>query len=519
MKPSVVARPELRESAPPEVDPVDIQLSYPAEDRPSGDLRVQVARGTIINAVFRIGLAVLLLLQRLIVAAFLTTAEYGLWGLVFVTLMTIMFIKNAGIGDKFVQQSEDDQEVAFQKAFTIEMLVTGGLLVLGALAMPVFALVYGRTEVIIPGLVLCLAVLGHSLQAPTWIYYRNMDFLRQRVLESVQPVVMFVVAVSLAIAGAGYWSLILGALIGAWAGGIVALIACPYRIRWRVHRTAIREYFQFSWPLVAASIGVIVVIQGSMLVGSRTLGLAGVGAIGLGSAIIQFADGVDGIVTQALYPAICRVRDRTELLFEAFVKSNRLALMWGVPFGLGLTLFAADLVHFVIGNRWEPAIVILQFFGVIAAIEQLGFNWTAFLRARNETRPLAVIALAMVVLFGTVTVPLLIVGGLEGDAIGMLVMSVGTLILRSLYLARLFSGFHMVRHTLRAVGPSIPAIAVVLGMRALEGAPRTLGIALAELAVYAAVTAVATLVMERALLREVWGYVRPAAAKALRGTA
>jgi O-antigen/teichoic acid export membrane protein len=384
--------------------------------------------------------------------------------------------------------------------------------------MPVFALVYGRPDVIVPGLVLCLAVLGNSLQAPTWIYYRNMDFMRQRLLESVQPVIMFVVAVSLAIAGAGYWSLIFGALVGAWAGGIVALIACPYRIRMRVHRTAIREYFQFSWPLVTASLGVIVVMQGSMLVGSHTVGLAGLGAIGLGSAIIAFADGVDGIVTQALYPAICAVRNRTELLYEAFVKSNRLALMWGVPFGLGLALFAPDLVHFVIGDRWEPAIVVLQFFGVIAAMEQLGFNWTAFLRARNETRPLAVIALAMIVLFGAVTVPLLIVGGLEGYAIGMLVMSVGTLLLRSYYLARLFSGFHMVRHTIRAIGPSIPAIAVVLTMRLVEGAPRSLGIALAELTVYAAVTAVATFVMERALLTEAWGYIRPAAARALRGT-
>jgi O-antigen/teichoic acid export membrane protein len=324
---------------------------------------------------------------------------------------------------------------------------------------------------------------------------------------------MFIVAVTLAISGAGYWSLILGALLGAWAGGLAALRACPYPIRLRVHLGTIRDYFHFSWPLVVASGSVIVVVQGSMLVGSRTVGLAGLGAIGLGSAIIQFADGVDAIVTQALYPAVCAVRDRTELLFEAFVKSNRLALMWGVPFGFGLTLFAADLVHFVLGPSWEPAIVILQFFGVIAATEQLGFNWTAFLRARNETRPLAVIALATVVLFLTVTLPLLIIGGLEGYAIGMLALSLGTLVLRSYYLSRLFSGFQMARHTLRAVGPSIPAIAAVLGIRLVESGSRGLGTVILELAVYAAVTAVATYTMERSLIAEVWGYVRHGAAK------
>ena len=41
---------------------------------------------------------------------------------------------------------------------------------------------------------------------------------------------------------------------------------------------------------------------------------------------------------------MCAVADRTELLFETFVKSNRLALMWAMPSGLGLALFAPDLV-------------------------------------------------------------------------------------------------------------------------------------------------------------------------------
>jgi hypothetical protein len=49
--------------------------------------------------------------------------------------------------------------------------------------------------------------------------------------------------------------------------------------------------------------------------------------------------------------------------------------------------------------------------------------------------------------------------------------------------------------------------------RALESGPRTEGRALGELAIYAVVTAAATAVLERDLLREARGYlVRPAAA-------
>jgi O-antigen/teichoic acid export membrane protein len=472
-------------------------------------LREHTARGTIINAAFRIGLAGLTLLRRTAVAAFLTPSELGVWGAVLITVMTLMFLKNSAIGDKFIQQSEDDQEAEFQRAFTFEVIVTLGLLLVGAALLPVFALAYDDWAIVLPGLVLLFGVLGGAFQAPTWIFYRRMNFFRQRVLESVDPVVGFVATMALAVAGFGYWCLVLGLLIGAWTGAVVALRACPYRIKPRFDRASAREYFGFSWPLFIAGFGAIVIAQGSVLAGSHAVGIAGVGAIALAVSVTAFSSGVDAIVTETLYPAICAVQDRTALLHETFVKSNRLALMWGMPFGFGLALFASDLVHYVIGDKWEPAIILLQAFGVIVAIGQLGFNWAAFLRARNETRPIAAVAVITAVSFCAITVPLLFIDGLRGYAIGMLAMTLVTVGARSYYLARLFSGFRILWHAGRAIAPSVPAVLLVLGLRLLEPAGRGLGTALAELAVYVVVTIAATLLFERALLREVLSYLRP----------
>ena len=53
-------------------------------------------------------------------------------------------------------------------------------------------------------------------------------------------------------------------------------------------------------------------------------------------------------------------------------------------------LFAPDLVDFVLGSDWEPAVVLLQGLAVATAIQQLGFNWFSFYRARGESRPQAV---------------------------------------------------------------------------------------------------------------------------------
>jgi len=120
------------ETVEPDIPTTESELA-PFEGRfpgVSGSLREHTARGTIVNAAFRVSVAVLLLLRRILVAAFLTPAELGVWGIVLITVITLMFIKNAGISDKFIQQSEKDQEAAFQKAFTIEFLLTAGFVLL-----------------------------------------------------------------------------------------------------------------------------------------------------------------------------------------------------------------------------------------------------------------------------------------------------------------------------------------------------------------------------------------------------
>ena len=470
---------------------------------------MRTARGTMINAAFQVGLAGLELLKRVLVAAFLTVTEFGFWGLLVVALTTLVWLKQVGINDKYIQQSEADQETAFQKAFTLELLYTLGFYVLILVALPLYALYYGRPEILVPGFVLSLAVLASAFQTPNWIWYRRMEYFRQRVLQSVDPVVTFAVTVPLAIAGLGYWSLVVGAVTGSSAAAVAAIRACPYRLRLRFDRGTLREYVSFSWPLLVVSGSNLLIVQVAVMVGEKAVGLAGVGVIGLAGAIAVFGDRVNNIVTTTIYPAVCAVRERTDLLAEAFIKSNRLALMWAVPFGLGLTLFAPDLVEFGLGEKWEPAIGVLQMFGVITAAKQVGFNWTAFMRARNDTRPMAIAGILAMVTFMAVGIPLIFVQGVTGYALGMGAVTAVQLATRSYFLNRLFAGFGFLQHAGRAMAPSVPAVAAVLLARVAEGgADRTLAIALSELLLYVVVTTAATLILERRLLREMLGYLR-----------
>jgi O-antigen/teichoic acid export membrane protein len=469
--------------------------------------RVTTARGTLINSGFTVGFQTLGLLKGLIIAGFLTTTEYGIWGLLVISLGTLTWLKDIGIAEKYVQQEDEDQRAAYEKAFTVDLIANVALVVLIVATLPLFALAYGQWEIFAPGLVIAAVLPFQSLKTPTWVYYRQMQFTRQRVLESVDPLVAFVVTVGLAIAGVGVWSLVIGFCAGLLAAAGVAVAMAPYRPRLNIDRSTMREYVSFSWPILVAALSGLLIPQLSMIVGTRELGLAGAGMITLAGTVGTYTDKVDEMITWSLYPAICRVKDRTELLFEAFVKSNRLALMWGVPFGIAIALFAPDLVHYGIGDQWEEAIGLLQVFGVIAAAHHIGFNWTSFFSAKGNTRPMAVAGPIAFAAFLVFVVPLTLTLGLDGFAIGMAAMTAVNLIVRGFFLRRLFPGFRMLRHMARAIAPTIPAAAIVLLVRFAEP-ERTFAIAASEVALYIAVTSIATWAFERSLLREVLDYVR-----------
>jgi O-antigen/teichoic acid export membrane protein len=486
--------------------------SAPAQLAPEGSLRQRTARGTVVNAAFNTGLQLLGFLKGWIVAGFLTATQYGVWGLLVISLGTLLWLAQIGIDDKYIQQDHQDQEKAFQLAFTLQSMLAALFTLILVIGIPLFALAYNKPQIIAPGLVLTLAMPTAALDTALWVHYRRMDFVRQRKLGMWDPLTSFAVTIVLAISGAGYWALVFGTLAGAWVGGIVAARSSPYPLRFHYEKGTLREYATFSYPILISSASGMLIAQVPILFVQRHLGTAAVGAIALAGTISLYANRVDEIVTQTLYPAIARVKHDPALLFEAFTKSNRLALMWGVPCGVGIAMFTPEIVHYVLGDKWKFAEPVLQIMALTAGFNQFGFNWAAFYKARNNTRPIALTGVMMMVAVIGLTVPLSYAYGVRGYALGMAGATSMLLVVRAWYLSRLFPSFAILRHALRAMLPTVPAVAAVLSIWRIDGRPRSFGVVLAEAVLYGLIVAAGTLYSERRLLVEVLGYLRGGAA-------
>jgi O-antigen/teichoic acid export membrane protein len=483
--------------------------------RSSPSLREATARGGVVNAAFLSGAEALVLVQGLLATALLGPDAIGLYGIVTTTAMTIVALRRVGIDEAFVQERATDEEAEFQRAFTVELTLAAAATVLIAACAPVLAALYADERLLPLTLAVSYLPLAFALQAPQWIFFRRMDYVRLRMLQAIVPLGTVAVTVPLLLAGVGVWALVIGPACGHLFAVLAALRASPYRLRLRADREAAGRYLRFSWPIFVSAVAALLVAQGQVAVFGLDDGLAAAGWITLAATLTRYVDRADMILATTVYPAIVRVRDRAEVLEETFVKSNRLALMWAFPFGAGLALFGSDLIGFVLGDDWRPAVVLLGGLAVATAVQQLGYNWFAFYRARGESWPQAVESGAFAGAFAALAVPGALLGGAWWFVAGRMACTVVALAVRRAYLRRLLPGVRLRGLAWRGAAPVLIASAPVLVVRgALWGGERPVAQAIAELALWLAVLALATRRLERGLLSELAGYLRSAPAGA-----
>jgi O-antigen/teichoic acid export membrane protein len=474
---------------------------------PRSELRRRTLRGTVVTAGFLVGIDALVLVQGLIVTRLLGPRQIGLYGVVSTTVISLIALKRVGIDEAFVQQDEPDQEREFQYAFTLELALSIVMCLIILALSPVVAAVYADRRLLALMASLAYLPLAFALQAPLWVFFRRMDFRRQRSLQAIQPLIGFVVTVPLAAAtGLGVWTLVIGQVAGYAVAVAATLAVTPYRLALRYDRATAARYLRFSWPILVTVLAAMVIAQGPVLIFTLHDGLAAAGFITLAVTLTRYIDRADQIVTATIYPAICAIQGHRRALEELYIKSNRATLLWVAPYSAGLVLFAPDLVHFVLGPSWEPAVVLLQGLAIVGAITQLGFNWFSFFRAHGETRPPAIEALAGAAAFLAFAPAGLLLDGFDGFVAGRILAALVPFAVRGVYVRRLLPHARYRQLVEPVLLPIALSCAAVVALRlALWGGRRTLAQATGELALFGLLYGLLVVRRERSLMRELLG--------------
>ena len=308
----------------------------------------------------------------LAVAHLLAPSDYGLVGMALIYFGFAQLICDAGLTGAIVQiRGLTERQLAAIGA--VAGLVGVALCTLTVFTAPYVAGFFreGRVSGILMILALTFPLRGLQI-LPRGLLARDFQFRTLAFIDGIESLVVMSTTLAMALAGAGYWALVGGPIVGT----ITSTATCFW---WRPHRLALprdldslRPALRLGWHLLISSTAWYAYSNADFTVIGRVLGTSALGAYTLAWTIasvpVDRVSSLVGRVTPAFFSAV--QADPPSLRRYLSLLTEGLALIT-LPLCLGLFLTAHDFVDGFLGDRWSGVTVPLQLLALYAALRSV----------------------------------------------------------------------------------------------------------------------------------------------------
>jgi PST family polysaccharide transporter len=374
------------------------------------------------------GLNVASLLTTIVLARLLTPNDFGLVALTLAILAVAQIAQESGLGAALIVHREDLRPAAASVAVFAPVIGLGLYGVVFAAA-PLLAdlLDEQRLVDIVRVTALILALRGFSVM-PVAVLQREMRFRAITTIELASGVAQSVTAIGLAAAGAGVWSLVAGQL---------ALMSIQLALAWtfvpirpspfEAQRKTLLDLARFGRYVGIANIVNYANSSADGLVIGRMVGATPLGFFSVGKRLAAMPVGVIGnILGRGVYAALARLQGDLEGFRRVWLENIQRVALLAVPATIGIVFVAAPLVETLFGERWQPAVVVIQVLSLNGVVRTFSATSGEVFQALRRPHLRVVIEVAHLVLL----LPALIVGteldGIRGAAAGIVLVNLAT---------------------------------------------------------------------------------------------
>ena len=292
---------------------------------------------------------------------------------------------------------------------------------------------------------------------------RDLIFWQEFVLNVAQKLAGVVASIAVAFVYKSYWALVAGIVATHVTGLIVSYTVLPHRPR--ICFRHLRELFSFSAWLTAGQIINTLSWRLDFLLIGKFLGKVPLGQYTVGNNLAMMPTReITAPLTKTVFPGFANIMHDPARLASGYQRVQAFLTTVALPLGIGVALVADPLVRFAIGDKWAPAVFILQALAAIFALQTLGSQVEPLAMAKGETRLLFIRSAQMFM----VRLPLILAGmflyGLKGLVIGRVISGLIQIIV-DMVLARRLTGLRLRSQFLANLRPltsvAIMALAVV----------------------------------------------------------
>lgn len=374
----------------------------------SGDLKRLALRGLIWSVVQSWGGKALTFVLFLVLARLLTPAQLGAAAAVMVVIAFLQILGEQGYGDALVQR-RDLQPHEANLPFVVSIVSACMLAALLALGSPWIARAM-RAEHLAP--YLAVAALGLPLTS-LWMfqeafYRRGLQYryLAARLL--FVTALAGALAIALAFAGWGTWSLVVQALLASGLSAAWMWSRPLWKPSRQFDRTSFREIFAFSRNVATYRVADFVSARAVELIIVTLHGAAALGLYSVGSRIYQtLIQLLSSSVMNVSLSALSRIAHDVDRVRAAYTKTVTIGSAIGTAVFVGVGAVAPELTRTIFGERWADSAPVMQVLMLLGAVQCVQFMNGSVFNALGRPQYIArmTIAKATVTLAALALVP------------------------------------------------------------------------------------------------------------------
>lgn len=346
------------------------QNDYFATDHLKRDLKDRALKSGGVTILSRIFDHLTQLVGAVVLARLLTPEDFGLVAMVVAISGFFLMFKDLGLTDATVQSEKLNQDQV-STLFWINLIFSIIITVLFCLGAPLIAWFYNEPRLInitvISSVTFILAGLSTQHIA---LLRRNMLFTKIAAIEMGAAFGSTVIAIYLALKGAGYWSLVFRNILVTIIVAFGAWIMCKWRPGLPVCKANVKPMVKFG----ANTMGFYLVNYFARNMDKALIGWKN-GPVALGlyhKAFYLFVAPINQLVIPLQSVAVStltKLRSEPQKFTRYYVKALGYLAFIGMPMSAFIASASGDLIAFLLGNKWIKAAEIFAILGWAAGIQ------------------------------------------------------------------------------------------------------------------------------------------------------
>jgi PST family polysaccharide transporter len=312
-------------------------------------------------------------LTTIVLARLLSKSDFGVVGYAVTVIGFLDVLKDLGVGAALIYHND---ERVVPTAFWLNVSTGLGFFLLAWFGAPSVGLFFNDPRAIWVTRILALSFPLNALASiQETLLIKDLAFNQKFIPDFARAISKGVFSISLAFAGFGPWSIILGQLGGLIVSAVILWRMIPWRLSLEFSSLWARSLLRYGLPLVGMNIISVFVLNVDYLLVGKYLGAEALGVYTLAFrvpelTILQLCN----IVAQVVFPVFAKIKDDAEALGRGFLRTAQYVALLTVPVGLGMSLLARPFVLFLFGEKWIEVVPVMRAISIYSVLISLGYN-------------------------------------------------------------------------------------------------------------------------------------------------